>query len=97
VLDAFGDRLAYTLRRVQSGDGTLTLTGILDAGIELEIEKPGEGVLARLFVRNSDLVAPPPVPGDEIETAKFVYSIVDIDIDAGGGVFLWLRQARPVI
>ena len=94
-LDAFGEP-GFTLRRVQSGNGMIPLEGILDAGVQLEVEKPGEGVLARLFIKDSAVPDPPADKGDEIETATMVYTIVDIDRDAGRGVSLYLRQARSL-
>ena len=83
-LRAFGRAVTYTPQAGQA----FALTGILDTGAQPEQTAPG--AYAALFVRAAAF-AQPPARGDEVTVGASVYTVVDIDADAEGGLRLLLR------
>ena len=93
-LAAFGE--AFTLSRVESGSGYLSITGIIDEGVEPEDRAPGDGTIYALLDVQASLIDPAPQKGDEILTTTAVYKIVNMDRDAGDRLRMLLRYDRDV-
>lgn len=92
-LAAFGSSFTYT--RI-STNVSQSVMGILDAGVQLENVPPGDGsAYARLWFDHTT-IDPVPDPGDEIASATTIYKIVRLEEDAGGGLWMLLRQDREV-
>jgi hypothetical protein len=86
VLSAFGREIVYA---PQAGE-PITLRAVFEATREPEENAPG--VYAAVFLRASDLPAPPQ-RGDEITVEAAAYQVFDIEADQGGGLILRLRQS----
>jgi hypothetical protein len=92
-LGSFGREFTFT---PASSSEPITITGILEAGAEQEETAPGDGsTYARLWINAAD-ISPAPQRGDEISSATTVYKIVRMQEDAAGGLWILLRQDRPV-
>lgn len=92
-LSSFGQALTFT---PASTGVDQSVNGILDTAAEPETDAPGDGTIyARLWLKAPD-PDPAPEPGDEISTSTTVYKIVRLERDAGGGLWLLLRQDRSV-
>lgn len=95
-LNTFGR--AFVFRRIESSPPaeSFSISGILESGIETEDMPPAEGsTYARLWMQSGD-IDPAPQKGDEIASGTTVYKIVRMEEDAGGGLWLLLRQDRGV-
>lgn len=94
MLAAFGQ--SFTFTPAETSWAPFTVTGILEAGAELEDVAPGDGsIYARLWVQSSDFTTAL-VAGDGVSSSTYVYKIVRMQEDAGGGLWLLLRQDRAV-
>lgn len=93
-LAAFGE--ALTLTRIESGSGSLPITGILEEGVEIEDVKPGEGSMYAIVAAQASLIDPAPLRGDEVSTDTTVYKIVDLMADSGDELRMKLRKDRDV-
>jgi hypothetical protein len=97
-LDTFGQTFIFTQAATEEEPNPTpqTITGILESGFEPEDRPPGDGsTYARLWMNAADLTTPAE-KGDEVSSATFVYKIVRMEEDAGGGLWLMLRQDRAV-
>jgi hypothetical protein len=96
-LAVFGQSFTFTrVTSLEAGDVPLAITGILDAGVQPEDAPPGDGsTYAKLWVQSSD-IDPAPQRGDEVSSATTVHKIVNLQEDAGGGLWMLLRKDRDV-
>ena len=86
VLSAFGREVIYSPQTGQQA----TVRAIFEETHEAEENAPG--VYAAVFLRASDLAAPPE-RGDEVIVDGVCYKVFDILADHAGGVVLRMRQA----
>jgi hypothetical protein len=94
MLAAFGQTFTFT--HAEGPWTTLSVTGILESGSEVEDVAPGDSsIYCRLWVQSSDFTEAPAV-GDEVSSATTVYKIIRMQEDAGGGLWFLLRQDRAV-
>ena len=97
-LSAFGQDFTFTRGTYSEEpyEEPLTVAGILESGVEPEEGAPGDGtVYARLWIQAS-AIDPAPEKGDEFANATTVYKIMQLQQDAGGGLWLLLRQDRMI-
>ena len=85
VLGAFGREVVYSPQTGQQA----TVKAIFEETREAEENAPG--VYAAVFLRASDLAAPPQ-RGDEVNVDGVPYKVFDILADHAGGLILRLRQ-----
>jgi hypothetical protein len=85
VLGAFGQEVVYS---PQAGPEA-TVRGIFEE--TREAQETALGVYAVVFLRASDLGAPPQ-NGDEVRVDGVAYKVYEIQADHAGGVYLRLRQ-----
>lgn len=81
----FGREVTY----VPQAGGQAAVRAIFEATREAEENAPG--IYAVVFLRASDLAAPPE-RGDEVAVDGVAYKVFDIEADHGGGLLLRLRQ-----
>lgn len=85
VVNAFGREVLY----LPEAGGQTTVRAVFQA--LREAEDASLGVYAVLFVRLSDLAAPP-VRGDEVEVDGTAYKVFEIEADTSGSAVLRMRQ-----
>jgi hypothetical protein len=86
-LRVFGREVLY----LPEGGGQAVVRAVFQPAREAEDASPG--VYSVIFVRLSDLPAPP-VRGDEVEIEGSRYKVFDIEADAEGAAVLRLRKAN---
>jgi hypothetical protein len=88
-LSAFGQDFMFT--HSQSGESEI-LSGILESGVQLEQQVPGDGSVYALLWIKAGALSISPEKGDQILSGTTIYTILRIESDAGGGIRLLLRQ-----
>jgi hypothetical protein len=85
-LRVFGREVTY----LPEAGGVASIRAVFQPAREAEDASPG--VYAVLFIRQTDLPAPP-VRGDEVEIGGVRYKVFDIETDSEGAAVLKLRKS----
>jgi len=87
-----GQSFSYTRVTSSPEDEPGTFIGIPDTGAEPESFAPGVGTTYLKIWGAAELIALALQKGDQVSMDSVVYKIVDMDEDAGSGLWLLLRK-----